>query len=79
MRFAGDSRLKVVFRTTDRQIGRRIADAGKVVKMAVRMPGLAFRCGAEQRGNFRVALHIGLVCEIQVTTVGLAFTRESGF
>ncbi len=43
------------------------------------MAGLAFSGRAEQGCHFGLAFHVGLVCEVQVTAVGLAFAGESGF
>ena len=42
----------------------------------MRMPGLAFGGRAEQRGNIVLAFDVGLVCEIQITAVGLRLTCE---
>jgi hypothetical protein len=40
------------------------------------MTGLAFGGGAEQRRHFGMALDVGLVCEIQVAAIGLAFAGK---
>ncbi len=42
------------------------------------MPGLAFGGGAEHGGDIVVALDIGLLREIEITTVGLGFAGECG-
>ena len=44
--------------------------------MAVRMAGLAFGGGAEHGGDVVVAFDIGLLREIEIAAVGLAFAGE---
>ena len=44
--------------------------------MAVGMAGLAFRGGAEHGGDVVEAFDIGLLREIEITAVGLAFAGE---
>jgi hypothetical protein len=78
VRFASDRRLQVLARGADRKIGRRIPDHREVVEMPVRMAGLAFRGGAEDRGHIVLALDIRLVGEIEVAPVRLGFAGESG-
>jgi NAD/NADP transhydrogenase alpha subunit len=46
--------------------------------MAVGVAGFAFGGRAEHGGNIVVAFDVGLLCEIEVTAVGLAFTSERG-
>ena len=46
--------------------------------MPVRVAGFAFGGGAEHRGDIVVALDIGLLREIQITTIGLRFAGECG-
>ncbi len=63
----------------DRQVGGRIADCLEVLEVAVRVAGLAFGGGTEQRGNVVVALHVGLRGEVEVAAVCLRFAGERGF
>jgi hypothetical protein len=44
----------------------------------MRMAGLAFGRGAEQRRHVVLAFHVGLVCEVQVTAVCLGLAGEGG-
>ncbi len=44
--------------------------------MPERVTRLSFGHGAEQRGDVGVALHVGLLREVQVAAVGLALARE---
>ena len=44
--------------------------------MAVGMAGLAFRGGAEHGGDVVVAFDVGLLREIEIAAVGLAFAGE---
>src|SRR5690606_16065995 len=45
--------------------------------MTMRMPGLAFGGGTKEHGDFRMALDIGRVGEIKITSIRLAFAGES--
>ena len=49
------------------------------VMKAVRMAGFTFRGGTEYGGHIVIAFDIGLLREIQITAIGLAFPREGGF
>ena len=44
----------------------------------MRVAGFAFRRRTEHGGHVVVAFHVRLVCEIEVTAVGLRFAREGG-
>ena len=71
-----DRRLEVVGGGTDRDAGDRVADLGQEVEVAERVPGLTFGDRAEQRGDVRVALDVGLLREVEVPAVRLALARE---
>ena len=60
----------------DRLAGRRIADCFQIFQMAVGMAGLAFGGGAEHGGDIVIAFDVGLLCEIEIAAVGLAFAGE---
>ena len=47
--------------------------------MAMRVAGFAFGGRPENRGNVIVAFDVGFLCEIEVTTVRLAFTGKGRF
>ena len=79
MGFAGDRRLQVVAGAAERQAGGRIADRLQVFEMAVGVAGFAFGGGTEYRGDVVVAFDVGLLREIQITTIGLGFAGERGF
>ena len=68
--------LRLSSDVADRLAGRRIADLGEVLEVAVGVAGLAFGDRAEQRGRVRVALDVGLLGEPQVAAVGLALAGE---
>jgi predicted AAA+ superfamily ATPase len=78
VRLAGDGGLEVLARAADRQVGRGIADLREVVEVAVRVPGLAFRGRAEQRGDVVLPFDVGLVREVEVTAVRLRLAGERG-
>jgi hypothetical protein len=44
--------------------------------VAVRVTGLAFGRGAEQRGHFGMAFDVSLVCEVEVAAIGLRLPGE---
>ena len=60
----------------DRLAGRGIADFLEIFEMAVGMAGLAFGGRAEHGGDIVVAFDVGLLCEIEIAAVGLAFAGE---
>ena len=62
----------------DRFARRRIADFFKEFEVAVRVAGFAFGGRTEDSGNVVIAFDVGLLCEIQITAVGLAFASERG-
>src|SRR5205814_9759830 len=66
----------VVARAADRQVGRRIAHRLEVLEMPVRVPGLAFGRGAEQRRDVVLPFHVGLRGEIEIAAVRLRFAGE---
>jgi hypothetical protein len=43
------------------------------------MAGFAFRGGAENGGDVIMAFDVGLLCELEVAAIGLAFAGESLF
>ena len=48
-------------------------------EMSMGMAGFAFRGGAEHGGDIVVAFDVGLLREIEIAAVGLAFAREGSF
>jgi hypothetical protein len=68
---AGNGGLQVIGGRAEGQAGGGVAALLEILEVAVRVAGLAFRRGAEQRGDVSVAFDVGLVCEIQIATVGL--------
>src|SRR5579875_1564701 len=70
-----DRRLQVVGCRPDPGTGDGIADLSEEVEMAERVTGLPFGDRTEQRSDVRVTLHVRLLREVEVTTVGLALTR----
>ena len=74
--FTRDRRLQIVGGAADRLAGGRIAALFEKFEMAMRMTGLAFGGGPENGGNIIMAFDIGLLREIQITTVCLALPGE---
>jgi hypothetical protein len=79
MRFASNSSAQVGIAGSDWQVGRRVANDGQIVEVAVRVAGLALSGRTEQSGDFGEAFDVGLVREVLITAVGLGFTGEGGF
>ena len=73
---AGDGGLEVLLGAADRQAGGRIADGFHEFQVAVGVAGFAFGGGAEHRGHVVVAFHVGLLREVEIAAVGLAFAGE---
>src|SRR5690242_3786781 len=71
-----DGRLQVVRRGADGDAGDGVADLGQVIEVTERVAGLALGDRAEQGGHIGVALHVGLLCEVEVAPVGLALASE---
>jgi len=59
-----------------RDARHRVADLGEEVEVAEGVAGLAFGHGAEQGGDVGVALHVGLLREVEVPAIGLALAGE---
>jgi hypothetical protein len=78
VRLARDGGLQVVARAADRQVGRRVAHGLEVFEVAVRVAGLAFSGGAEERGDVVLAFHVGLRGEVEIAAVRLGLARERG-
>ncbi len=76
MRLAGDRRAEIVGGAADRLAGRRVADFLEIFEVAMGMAGFAFRGRAEYRRHVVVALDVGLLREIQIAAIGLAFAGE---
>src|SRR5713101_2269806 len=76
---AGDRRLQVVGRRADGHTGHRVADLRQEVEVTERVSRLTFGHRAEQGGDIGVALNVGLLREVEVTTVRLALSRERLF
>jgi hypothetical protein len=62
-----------------RHAGHRVTDLAEEVEVAERVPGLPFGDRAEQGGHVGVALHVGLLGEVEVTAIGLALAGKSLF
>ena len=78
MGLAGDGRLEIELGAADGEPGRRVANRLHEFEMAMRVAGLAFGGRAEDGGDVVVAFDVGLLSEVEVTAVGLAFTGERG-
>ncbi len=76
---AGDGRSEVLTGRAERHAGGRVTALLQPLKVAVGMPGFAFRGGAEQRCDIRLTFNVSFVCEIQVTAVRLGFAGKCGF
>ena len=76
---ARDRGLEIGVGGADRLAGRRIAHFFQIFQMAMRMAGLAFGGGAEHGGDIVIAFDIGLLREIEIAAVGLAFAGEGVF
>ena len=50
-----------------------------IFQMAVRVAGFAFRGGAEHGGDIVIAFDIGLLREIEIAAIGLAFAGKRFF
>src|SRR4051812_44938600 len=68
---ACNGRFEVVSRTSDREVGSRIATLLQIFKMTVGMPRFSFRCGSKYGSHVVLALDVCLSCKIQIPTVGL--------
>jgi hypothetical protein len=79
MGLADDGGLEVQRGVADRLAGGGIADLFEVLQMTVRVAGLTFRGGAEDGGNIVEAFDVGLLREIELAAVGLAFAGECVF
>src|SRR5262249_10213919 len=77
--FTGDYRAKVILGRPDGLPSRRIPDLLEIFKVAVRMAGLAFGCRTKYCRDVVKTLDIGLLREIQITTVCLALAGERRF
>jgi hypothetical protein len=73
---AGDRGPQVVGRRPDGFARDRVADLGEKVEVPERIAGLTLRDRAEQGGEIRIALHVGLLREVEVAPVRLARARE---
>src|SRR6516162_66751 len=77
--FTGNGGPKIILGRTDRLAGCRIADFLQILEMAMGMAGLTLGGRAEYRRHVIVALDIGLLSEVEISAVGLAFAGESRF
>ena len=68
-RLTGDHRLKNVGGSAYRLARHRVTDLGEEVEIAVRMPGLALRRGAENGGDVVLAIDVRFLCEVEVAHV----------
>jgi len=78
MCFTGNGGTQVGVARADGHVGGWIADHSQVIEVAMGMTGLTLGGGAEQGCDFREAFHVGLVCEIQITAIGLRLAGEGG-
>ena len=79
VRLAGHRGFQVLARAADRQVGRRIADLLEVLEVTVRVSGLAFGGGAEQRRDVVLPFDVGFRGEIEIASVRLRLAGERGF
>ena len=68
-RLTGDHRLKNVGGSAYRLARHRVTDLGEEVEIAVRMPGLSLRRGAENGGDVVLAIDVRFLCEVEVAHV----------
>src|SRR5580692_3769799 len=66
---AFDGRLEVVGGGPDRHPGHRGSDLPQEVEVPEGVTGLAFGDGTEQGGDVGIALHVGLLGEVEVAAV----------
>src|SRR5580692_8179093 len=71
-----DGRLQVVGGGAHRDAGHRVPDLAEEVEVPEGVARLALSDGTKQGGDIGVALHVGLLGEVEVATVGLALARE---
>src|ERR1700677_4381628 len=71
-----DGRLEVVLGRPDRDAGHRVADLTEEVEVTEGVAGLPFGHRAEEGGDIRVALDVGLLGEVEIATVGLALAGK---
>ena len=77
MGLAGNRRFEVVRGRTNGLASCGIAGFLKIFEMAVRVTGFTFGGGPENGCNVVVAFNIGLLCEIEITAIGLGFAGKS--
>src|SRR5262249_19800633 len=73
---AGDGGLEVLVGVADGLAGGGVADLAEKIEMSVRVAGLPLGGVAEQAGDVRVAFHVGVLGEIEITAVGLGLSSE---
>src|SRR5471030_1213765 len=76
---ARDRGFEIGIGGADRLARRRIANFFQIFQMAMGMAGLAFGGGAEHGGDIVKAFDIGLLREIKIAAIGLAFAGEGLF
>src|SRR5690554_1966025 len=79
VRLACDGGFEVLVGRADGLARGRVAHFLKEFQMAMSMARFAFRCGAEHGGHVIIAFHVGLLGEIEIAAVGLAFARKRLF
>ena len=78
MGFAGNGGTQIVGRGANRLAGRRVADFLEIFEMAVSVTGLALGGRTEHGRHVVVAFDVGLLGEVEVAPVRLAFAGEGG-
>ena len=78
VRLAFDGGLEVVLGGADRYTGHGVTDFPEEVEVPERAARFTLSHRAEERGDVRVALDIGLLGEVEVAAVGLALAGERG-
>ena len=79
MGLAGDGRFEIGIGGADRLARGRISNFLQIFQMAMGMTGLTFCGGAEHSRDIVMAFDVGLLREIKVTAVGLAFAGKGFF
>ena len=76
VRFARNRGCQICIGRADRQSGRGIAGFFKILKMAMRVAGFAFRRGTKYRRNVVVTFNVSFGRKVQVATIRWRFAGE---
>ena len=77
MGFALNGGFQIVGRPADGQARRGVTDGLQKLEVAVRVARFALRCRAENRGDIVIALNVGLLGEIEITSIRLALPEKA--